>query len=42
VTTLDASNDWGKPPFEWAGGSPVVWYYRYAVYREEKIKAQAK
>ena len=32
VGILQASSDWGLPPWEWAGGDKLDWYYRWVFY----------
>lgn len=43
-SVLVAAAEWGTPPWLIAGGSPVVWFFRWVEYsnaREKAIKAQA-
>ena len=31
---MDAAKAWGKPPWEFVGGSSVIWYFRFKVLRD--------
>ncbi len=42
VVTLDASADWGIPPWELTGESKLLWWLRYGMLREERTKAREK
>jgi hypothetical protein len=39
---LDAAADWKVPPWELAGGSPLLWYLRFRAYRNERAEAAAQ
>lgn len=34
VAVLHAAREWGKPPYEIAGGSVVLWQFRWTAYNE--------
>jgi len=34
-----ASEEWGCPPWEIAGGSKLHWFYRWIAYAERRNKA---
>lgn len=35
---MDAAKEWGIPPWEIAGGSPVLWFARFEMVREINIE----
>jgi hypothetical protein len=41
VSVLDAAKDWGRPPWEIAKGSPILWYVRWEITREIDAKVSS-
>jgi len=40
VAPLEAAAEWGTPPWEFAGGTPVLWYARWEAARNAKMDAR--
>jgi hypothetical protein len=43
ISTFEAADKWGKPPWEIAPGvGAVIWWLRFEVYQREIARAQEK
>jgi len=40
VLILIAAEKWGVPPYQIAGGSKLLWFWRFCEYEEQKSKAE--
>lgn len=40
--TLEMAREWGLPPWQFAGGAPLIWYLRYRALYKEKARVEKK
>lgn len=40
--TLNMAREWGLPPWQIAGGAPLIWYLRYRALYTERARAEKK